>query len=125
MAAYVDADVVAYPSVDEIFGLVPAEALMCGAPVVVCDDSGCGEVVRAAAGGLLVPYGDAPKLADALATLLNDRSQRERCVTSGRRYVREHLGWEHIARQTLDLYCRVLGMNERGPVARAVGQNRA
>ena len=28
-AAYVDADVVAYPSTDEIFGLVAAEALMC------------------------------------------------------------------------------------------------
>ena len=40
-----DADVVVYPSADEVFGLVPLEALLCGTPVVVADDSGCGEVV--------------------------------------------------------------------------------
>jgi glycosyltransferase involved in cell wall biosynthesis len=72
LAAYVDADVVAYPAVDEIFGLVPFEALMCGAPVVVCDDSGCGEVVRAAEGGLLVRYGDPEALAQALRRFLSD-----------------------------------------------------
>ena len=75
-AAYVDADVVAYPSTDEIFGLVAAEALMCGTPVVVCDDSGCGEVVRAAGGGRLVPYGDPAALAIALQALLDDPAER-------------------------------------------------
>ena len=43
-----DADVVVYPSADEVFGLVPLEALLCGTPVVVADDSGCGEIVGAA-----------------------------------------------------------------------------
>jgi len=108
-AAYVDADVVAYPSTDEIFGLVAAEALMCQTPVVVCDDSGCGEVVRAAAGGRLVPYGDAGALAVALQALLNDRAERARCALSGRRYVEEHLGWERIAADTRALYREVAG----------------
>jgi glycosyltransferase involved in cell wall biosynthesis len=107
LAAYVDADVVAYPSVDEIFGLVPAEALMCGAPVVVCDDSGCGEVVSAAGGGLLVRYGDVDGLANAFRTLLGDDALRRRCVASGRRYVEQHLGWDHIAGETRALYARL------------------
>ncbi len=46
-----DADVVVYPSADEVFGLVPLEALLCGTPVVVADDSGCGEIVGALDGG--------------------------------------------------------------------------
>ncbi len=41
-----DADVVVYPSEHEIFGLVPLEALLVGTPVVVADDSGCGEVIH-------------------------------------------------------------------------------
>src|SRR4030095_9177665 len=45
------ADVVVYPSEHEIFGLVPLEALLAGTPVVVADDSGCGEVVRPVGGG--------------------------------------------------------------------------
>jgi len=108
LGAYVDADVVAYPSVDEIFGLVPIEALMCGTPVVVCDDSGCGEIVAAAEGGLLVPYGDSERLAEAVRALLAEGDLRERCVTRGRRYVAEHLGWSRIAVQTRTLYGRLL-----------------
>ncbi len=107
-AAYVDADVVAYPSTDEIFGLVAAEALMCETPVVVCDDSGCGEVVRAAQGGLLVPYGDAEALANALRTLIEDRARRDACAANGRRFVEQHLSWEQIAVQTRALYREVL-----------------
>ncbi len=40
LCAYVDADLLAYPSMHEIFGLVPFEALMCGTPVVVTDECG-------------------------------------------------------------------------------------
>jgi glycosyltransferase involved in cell wall biosynthesis len=107
-AAYVDADVVAYPSTDEIFGLVAAEALMCGTPVVVCDDSGCGEVVRAAGGGRQVPYGDAVALAAALQGLLDDPAERRRCAESGRQWVEQHLSWDRIAEATRALYREVV-----------------
>src|SRR5205823_1674272 len=39
LEALADADVVAYPSEQEIFGLVPLEALLLHTPVVVSDDS--------------------------------------------------------------------------------------
>ncbi len=108
LSAYVDADVVAYPSHDEIFGLVPFEGLLCGTPPVVCDDSGCGEVVRAADCGLVVPYGDAVALAAALARLLDNAEQRARLVANGRAYVGAHLEWRRIAASTRDLYRQVL-----------------
>jgi glycosyltransferase involved in cell wall biosynthesis len=65
------ADVVVYPCEDEIFGLVPMEALLCGTPVVVGDDSGCGEVIRRVGGGLVVPTGDERALASAIARILS------------------------------------------------------
>lgn len=108
LGAYVDADVVAYPSIDEIFGLVPAESLMCGTPVVVCDDSGCGELVGDAQGGLLVPYGDAGALAAALQRLLNDRDLARRCAETGRRWIAGHVDWSHIAARTIELYRELL-----------------
>jgi glycosyltransferase involved in cell wall biosynthesis len=103
-SAYADADVVAYPSTDEIFGLVAAEALMCGAPVVVCDDSGCGELMQAAQGGLQVPYGDAPALAAALRQLLEDRRRRDQMAQRGKEYVVSNLGWDRIAERTREVY---------------------
>lgn len=103
-SAYVDADVVAYPSTDEIFGLVAAEALMCGAPVVVCGDSGCGELVQAAQGGLLVPYGDEAALAKALRRLVENRRTRDQMAERGKEYVVSNLSWERIAERTREVY---------------------
>ena len=61
-----DADAVVYPSSDEIFGLVPLEALLSGTPVVVADDSGCAEIIRATGGGQVTPLSDAVALARAI-----------------------------------------------------------
>ena len=64
------ADVVVYPSEHEIFGLVPLEALLAGTPVVVADDSGCGEVIAAMGGGLVVK-GEADTLQSAIDHILD------------------------------------------------------
>src|SRR5207253_10961808 len=54
LEALADATVVAYPGRHEVLGVVPIEALLCGTPVVVSDDSGCGEVIRHTGGGRVV-----------------------------------------------------------------------
>jgi glycosyltransferase involved in cell wall biosynthesis len=70
LEALADADVVAYASQDEVFGLVPLEALLAGSPVVVADDSGCGEIVRETGGGRVVRVGDAHALSQAIGEML-------------------------------------------------------
>ena len=50
----------------EGFGLMAAEALSCGTPVIASNDGALGEVVRDGVDGLLVTAGDAGALADAL-----------------------------------------------------------
>jgi glycosyltransferase involved in cell wall biosynthesis len=69
------ADVVVYPSRDEIFGLVPLEALLAGRPVVVGDDSGCAEVIHQTGGGVCVPYGDENALASAIDAIIQDAEE--------------------------------------------------
>jgi glycosyltransferase involved in cell wall biosynthesis len=76
------ADVVVYPSRDEIFGLVPLEALLCGTPVVVCGDSGCGEVIGRVGGGLIVPHGDPSALGLAIEAVLDDPAHWRRLAAS-------------------------------------------
>jgi glycosyltransferase involved in cell wall biosynthesis len=78
------ADVVVYPSRQEIFGLVPLEALLCGTPVVVCGDSGCGEVIATVGGGLIVPHGAPAALSEAIKSILdNPREWRDRAEKAG------------------------------------------
>jgi glycosyltransferase involved in cell wall biosynthesis len=60
------------PSVDEGLGLVVAEALVAGAPVVGARSGGIPDLVTAPYAGLLVPPDDAPALADAIAEVATD-----------------------------------------------------
>jgi glycosyltransferase involved in cell wall biosynthesis len=104
LAALADAEVLAYPSTLEIFGLVPFEGLLAGAPAVVGDDCGCGELVEAARAGLLVRYGDVRALTVALRQLLDDPARRAEMVERGRRFIRAHMGWQRVAPATVAVY---------------------
>jgi glycosyltransferase involved in cell wall biosynthesis len=67
------ADVVALPSRTESFGIVFVEAWANRKPVIAADAGAVPELVRDGENGLLVPFGDVPSLADAIARLLDDR----------------------------------------------------
>ena len=104
LAALADADLLVYPSTDEIFGLVPFEGLLCGTPAVVSDDCGCGELVAKARAGELVRYGRPDALARAIDGLLTDEARRRRMVARGKEFVSSHFGWSRIALQTEAVY---------------------
>lgn len=109
LACLADADVCVYPSTQEIFGLVPFEALMCGTPVIVTDDCGCGEVVGRARAGKIVRYGDVGGLAAALKETLNmPPEERDDIVETGRKFIFEHLTYDRIAAQYVDIYRRAM-----------------
>jgi glycosyltransferase involved in cell wall biosynthesis len=104
LAAFVDADLLAAPSEHEIFGLSPFEALMCGTPAVVTQDTGAGRLIREAGAGYLVPYGDDDALASAMLEALADRAEAERRVASGQAFVQKRLRWESIVGELEALY---------------------
>ncbi|MGB0721600.1 MAG: glycosyltransferase family 4 protein [Gammaproteobacteria bacterium] len=66
---YQQADMVLYPSFREGFGLVAAEAMACGLPVVASDNSSLPEVVDHGLGGFLCETGSVEAHLNALMTL--------------------------------------------------------
>ena len=102
-----DADVVVYPSEHEIFGLVPLEALLTGTPVVVSNDSGCGEVVGSVGGGLVVPGTD-EALAAAIDTVLGQPESWREQARAAAHEVRARFGADAVGAQLETLYGDVM-----------------
>jgi glycosyltransferase involved in cell wall biosynthesis len=103
-----DADVVSYATEDEIFGLVPFEALLVGTPVVVADDSGCGELVAGTGGGRIVPPGDPVALASALAEILASPERWRRDAALAAEHVRRELGNDTVCLRLEAVYRDVI-----------------
>ena len=80
-AVYRAAEVVAYPSLVEGFGLPLIEAMACGTPVVTSDRSSMREVAGGAA--ILVDPEDPRSIADGVVRAVLDAETRRRLVTTG------------------------------------------
>jgi len=107
LEALADADVLVYPSEHEIFGLVPVEALLGGTPVIVSDDSGCGEVVASTGGGLVIPAGDVQTLARAIEQTL-DRRPDETVMAAAAARARALYGDDAVCGQLENLYAEIV-----------------
>lgn len=70
-------DIFVLPSSREGFSRALLEAMACALPVVASDVSGNNEAVTEGETGLLVPFGDEARLAEALAKLLADPQKRK------------------------------------------------
>ena len=103
---YASAEVFAFPSLYEGFGLPVLEAMACGSPVVVSDATSLPEVVGE--DGLQVDPLDVDAWREALAGLLDDPARRADWSARGRERA-SHFSWQETARQTVASYRAALG----------------
>jgi glycosyltransferase involved in cell wall biosynthesis len=108
-----EADIFAFPTLDECFGLVIVEAMSLGVPVVATDEGGIPDIIEHGRTGLVVPKNDPGALADALGALIRDPDWRSRIGEAGRaryreRYTREHFeqGFVAVLHQALEPVAR-------------------
>ena len=101
---YKSIDLLVYPAVHEIFGLVPFEALFCGTPVVVANDSGCGELIGDNGIGYLVDYGDEKGLVNVVFEALRNDCENHRMIEEGKKYILDNLTWEHVVGLAEEIY---------------------
>jgi glycosyltransferase involved in cell wall biosynthesis len=102
------ADVFAFPSVKEGFGLAAVEALASGLPLVASDLDVFREFLEDEGNALLCPVGDAHALAAALVRLAGDPALRARLAARARRDAAGHT-WEAAAEAHERAYGAVLG----------------
>jgi len=89
---------------DEPFGVVFAEALAAGKPIICATDCGITDVVRSGVHGLTVPPGDVAAAADALDTLLGDEAGRMRMGIAARQLFENELTWRKNASHMYSIF---------------------
>ncbi len=98
---YSMADVFAFPSFAEGFGVPPLEAMACGVPVITSNTSSLPEVVGNA--GLLVDPHNTGELSTAIMRILGDKQLQEDLRQKGYERVK-HFTWQEAARKMLTVY---------------------
>jgi len=104
---YAAADVAVAPSLYEPFGLVAAEAMACGTPVVASDTGGLREILAGGHGLTFAPE-DAEGLADRIVEVLTDDALAADLVARGLRHVRARFDWDDVATRTVAVYARTI-----------------
>jgi len=99
-------------STGEAFGLVLAEAMACGVPIVGTRSGSLPEVVEEGKTGLLVPARNAEELATAIQTLSTDATLRHKMSAQALERVRNQFTVQDAVLKTLDIYER-LGLRGR------------
>ena len=94
----------AFPSTLETFGLVIAEAMLAGCPVVVCDAGPIPEFVEHLRTGLLVPTNDPCALAASVNRLLSDPALAATLAQAGRESIQARFSLEAAVQQNLKFY---------------------
>jgi len=105
---YGRAAVVACPSHREGYGVVCAEAMAYGRPVVASAVGGLLDLVEDGVTGILVPPRNAVALRSALRRVLEDATLRRRLGDAARERARERLSWEKVTDATVAAYRAVL-----------------
>ena len=106
---YSQADVFVLPSSYEPFGIVFAEAMSFGLPIVAADAGGIPELVEHEDNGLLVPPNDATALAAAIDRLSSNADLRERLGKRSYEKSRRLNTWDDCFTTILDHLNRLVG----------------
>jgi glycosyltransferase involved in cell wall biosynthesis len=103
-----DADVFAFPAINEGLGLAAAEAFMLGVPVVAArQGGGVTDIVPPEGAGRLVDATDPKKMAQAIEELLGDAESKQLASEKGRN-LKQHLSPDAVAAIFEGVYERAL-----------------
>src|SRR2546421_6961435 len=102
-------DVLVSASRTEAFGMVMAEALACGVPVVATATEGAREIVEDGLTGSIVPIGDVGAMAAAVVSLLENEGRRLAFGARASGSARERFSLERMIEETERVYAEALG----------------
>lgn len=109
---YCASDIYLFPTLAEVFGLVIAEAMSCGLPVVTFDVGGVPEIVEHKKSGYVAQYKDSDDLLSGVNMLIDDENLRRNFGEAGEQRAREMFDAKIMAQKYYELYCEILNKKQ-------------
>jgi starch synthase len=108
---YSASHVMVLPSVQEGFGMVMAEALACGCPVIASANTGAHDLFEHGREGFIVPIRDPSAICDCLTRLADEPDLRNRMSAAGVKRVETMGGWSRYGNEYVDGLNNVINSN--------------
>lgn len=105
---YRKADVLAFPSRYEPFGITPLEAMACGTPSVVSNTAGCREIIVDGLNGFIVNPHDRKQMSELIMKVLKDKKLTKRLSENAAFTIKEHYSWDKVVDKFIELYRSLL-----------------
>jgi glycosyltransferase involved in cell wall biosynthesis len=101
------ADIFAYPTLNDSFGLVLLEAMEAGLPIVASEEGSIPEIIIHNESGFIVPKNSVQALADQLTVLFNDPALRFKMGQAGRARFEQQFTVEKFENNLLKIFNQV------------------
>jgi glycosyltransferase involved in cell wall biosynthesis len=101
----VNHDVLVLPSRFDSFGMVVAEAMACGLPVIVSDQVGAKDLVKVGENGIVIRAGNAAALADGMRWFIEHRHHLSKMSLAARVTAEQH-DWTEYHRRAFEFFTR-------------------
>jgi glycosyltransferase involved in cell wall biosynthesis len=105
---YKKCDIFCLPSMFEAFGLSIIQAMSCGKPVISTRVGGIPEIIKEEKSGILVPPGDAERLASAIIRLAKHKTLRQKMGAYNRKLCLAKYDWNVIVGRFEEIYDKAI-----------------
>jgi glycosyltransferase involved in cell wall biosynthesis len=100
--------VLVLPSIQDGFGMVMAQAMACGCPVVASNHTGAEDLMTNGLEGFIVPARDVSALTEKLQQLADNPELRDEMAEKALQKVQKIGGWHEYGDKSMDIYKDVM-----------------
>jgi alpha-maltose-1-phosphate synthase len=111
---YSQASVLVLPSIQDGFGMVQAQAMACGVPVIATENTGAADLFTDSVEGFIVPIRDARAIREKILMLYETPAMREQMGEAALARVRKIGGWDDYGARSAEYYREALEMKAGG-----------
>lgn len=111
-AVYSQGSVLVLPSVQDGFGLVQAQAMACGVPVIASTNTGAADLFTDGVEGFIVPVRDPLAIRSRVERMMEHPAERAAMAVAALERVKRLGGWDAYGEQCLAMYREVQGCKQ-------------